>query len=152
MEMPSVHDVATYILRRQGEMSAMKLQKLAYYAQAWHLVWDEQPLFPERIEAWANGPVCRELYDVHRGEFSIDRWPLGKVGNLTHSEKASIDAVLETYGPKAGAWLSELTHMEAPWRDAREGLAPGARGSQEITPAAMAEYYGSLLSAGQPIT
>ena len=63
----SVHDVAAYILKKQGEMSAMKLQKLVYYSQAWSLVWDEKPLFRAQIEAWANGPVVRSLYDVGGG-------------------------------------------------------------------------------------
>ena len=30
----SVHDVAAYILEKQGPMTAMKLEKLVYYAQA----------------------------------------------------------------------------------------------------------------------
>jgi uncharacterized phage-associated protein len=52
----SVFDVAQYILRKQGGMTTMKLQKLVYYAQAWSLVWDEEPLFDQPIEAWSNGP------------------------------------------------------------------------------------------------
>ncbi|MDY6802276.1 MAG: DUF4065 domain-containing protein, partial [Cyanobacteriota bacterium] len=55
--MVKVMDVAAYILKKLGPLSAMKLHKLLYYSQAWSLVWDEQPLFSERIEAWANGPV-----------------------------------------------------------------------------------------------
>ncbi|MCH7691617.1 MAG: DUF4065 domain-containing protein, partial [candidate division Zixibacteria bacterium] len=53
----SVFDVAKYILSKLGGVSAMKLHKLLYYAQAWSLVWDERPLFQERIEAWVSGPV-----------------------------------------------------------------------------------------------
>ena len=45
-------DVAAYILSKQGDMPAMKLQKLVYYSQAWSLVWDDKPLFRDRIEAW----------------------------------------------------------------------------------------------------
>src|SRR5258708_570857 len=63
--MATVHDVAAYILGKCGPMTAMKLQKLVYYSQAWGLVWDERPLFAEQIEAWANGPVVRDLYDKH---------------------------------------------------------------------------------------
>lgn len=37
-------DVAAYILAQRGPMTAMKLQKLVYYSQAWHLVWEEEPL------------------------------------------------------------------------------------------------------------
>ncbi len=55
--MAHVQDVARYILEKRGRMSAMKLQKLVYYSQGWHLVFDGEPLFAERIEAWANGPV-----------------------------------------------------------------------------------------------
>lgn len=55
-----------------------------------------------------------------------------------------MDAVLKFYGDKSPFWLSELTHREQPWIDARRGLAPGERGRAEITHAAMAEYYSSL--------
>src|ERR1700730_81854 len=67
----TVHDVAAFIVNRQGEMSAMKLQKLVYYSQAWSLVWDDEPLFDDAIEAWANGPVVRALYARHRGQFKV---------------------------------------------------------------------------------
>jgi len=53
--------------------------------------------------------------------------------------------VLNHYGAKSAFWLSEATHMEAPWRDARGDLAPSDRSTREITRAAMAEYYGSLV-------
>ena len=65
----SVFDIAKYILERTGEITSIKLQKLVYYSQVWNLVWDEEPLFYEQIEAWANGPVIPVLYDVHRGYY-----------------------------------------------------------------------------------
>ncbi|MGH2922383.1 MAG: Panacea domain-containing protein, partial [Gaiellaceae bacterium] len=58
-------------------MDTWKLQKLLYYCQVWHLVWEGKPLFSERIEAWSNGPVVRDIYDAHRGVFSVERWPQG---------------------------------------------------------------------------
>jgi uncharacterized phage-associated protein len=141
-----VEDVAVYILRKQGPMTAMKLQKLVYYAQAWSLVWDERPLFPEHIEAWANGPVIPGLYQKHRGRFEVsaEDFPAGDPSRLTGAERATIDAVLEFYGSWPAHELSELTHRERPWRVARKGLAPGERGSHEITHDAMAEYYDGL--------
>jgi len=142
--MASAHDVAAYIAEKRGEMSAMKLQKLVYYSQAWHLVWEEKRLFPDRIEAWANGPVVPSLYREHRGEFKVKDWPRGDSSKLSEEQAESVDAVLEFYGPETAHFLSELTHSEAPWRDAREGLTPSARSSREITPAAMAEFYASL--------
>ncbi|MDY6802275.1 MAG: DUF4065 domain-containing protein, partial [Cyanobacteriota bacterium] len=124
--------------------SAMKLHKLLYYSQAWSLVWDEQPLFSERIEAWANGPVIPELYKHHKGQFELSQWPDGNPENLADIQRETIDAVLGFYGDKPSFWLSELTHKERPWREARNGLAPGERGNEELSWAAMAEYYGSL--------
>jgi uncharacterized phage-associated protein len=38
-------------------MDAMRLQKLLYYVQAWHLAVTDEPLFPEQIKAWKDGPV-----------------------------------------------------------------------------------------------
>jgi uncharacterized phage-associated protein len=143
--MATAHDVAAYIIERSGSMSAMKLQKLVYYSQAWHLVWEEEPLFQERIEAWANGPVIRELYAEHRGQFTVDKWPKGNPDDLTPAQKGSIDAIVKHYAGKTAFWLSETTHREDPWREARGDLGPSDRSSREITPAAMAEYYGSLV-------
>jgi len=143
--MARVDDVAAYILKKCGRMTAMKLQKLVYYAQAWSLVWDERPLFRAHIEAWANGPVVPLLYQSHKGKFELLDWPQGDPSALKPKERETVDAVIRYYGKKSSHWLSELTHQEDPWRNARIGLAPGQRGSRQITNAAMAEYYGSLV-------
>lgn len=143
--MANVSRVAEHILSRTGLITAMKLQKLVYYSQAWHLVWSEQPLFADRIEAWANGPVVRSLYAAHRLMYQVEPGALVVHGDaLTDDERDSIDQVLKVYGDKSSQWLSDLTHMEDPWIQAREGLAPGERGEREITHASMAEYYSSL--------
>ena len=142
--MANVFDVAEYILKNQEAMTTMKLQKLVYYCQAWSLVWDEKPLFPEKIQAWASGPVVKELYEVHRGMFNISSIGKGDVGNLNAEERATIDAVLCAYGTKPAQWLADLTHMEQPWNDAREGYDPGDICENEITLASMAEYYSCM--------
>lgn len=142
--MVSAHDVAAYILARRGRMTAMKLQKLVYYSQAWSVVWDERPLFPEKIEAWANGPVVRELYSVHRGSFEVAEWPRGDERRLTADERKTVDAVLDFYGDRPAQWLSDLTHREQPWLSPRRGLPEGERGDREITLSSLEEYYGSL--------
>ena len=142
--MASVHDVAKYIIEKQGNMSAMKMQKLVYYAQAWSLVWDEVALFSESIHAWANGPVVPELYEAHRGQFSISGWPLGDPENINEDGKETIDVVLGYYGKLNPQQLSDLTHHERPWRDARHGIPDGERGSAVISLEAMSEYYSSI--------
>ncbi len=140
-----VFDIAEYILRLRGEMTTMKLQKLVYYSQCWSLVWFERPLFNSRIEAWANGPVCPELFDAHRGTFSVGPGSFkGDPDALDEDARRTVDAVVKFYGKKSPEWLSALTHNEDPWKNARKGLPPGDRGNRQITKRAMAKYYGSL--------
>ena len=69
--MANIISVAKYILEQRGAMTTMKLQKLCYYSQAWSLAWDDKPLFDEDFQAWANGPVCPELFRWHKGKFAI---------------------------------------------------------------------------------
>jgi uncharacterized phage-associated protein len=137
-------DVAAYILEKKGEMTAWKLQKLVYYSQAWSLVWDERPLFANRIEAWANGPVVPDLYQAHRGSFLVKNISNGDPKKLDKDGRETVDAVLVHYGDKSSQWLSDLTHREEPWRNARRDLPDGERGSAEITHGAMSDFYGNL--------
>lgn len=144
--MVSALDVAKYILEQQGTMTAMKLQKLVYYCQAWSLVWDERPMFTESIQAWANGPVVPELFNEHRGKFSVQARDIkGNSGNLDKTAQETVDAILRYYGNKPSQWLSDLTHSEDPWKLAREGIPLGERGNREISHASMDEYYQSIM-------
>lgn len=143
----SVFDVAQYILSKSVRLNTWKLQKLCYYSQAWSLVWDEKPLFNERIEAWANGPVVTALYQRHKGRFYItDKNITGEPSKITKRQRDTIDVILDSYGKKSSSWLSELTHSEPPWRDARRraNLSYGERGNAEIMLDEMAEYYGAI--------
>lgn len=151
--MAQVADVAAYILAKCGPMTAaMKLQKLVYYSQVWHLVWFEERLFDAPIEAWANGPVVYDLYRMHRGRFTLtgpSEIPEGDPSRLAPQERTTIDTVLNAYGGKSAHWLSELTHNEDPWRLAREraGLGERERGNMTISVDSMFEYYDGLTSA-----
>lgn len=146
MSKTSVFDVAQYILKKHGVMSTMKLQKLVYYSLAWSLVWDDKPLFENKIEAWANGPVVRDLYDKHKGKYQVGESDFARFasGHLSKPQKETVDAVLEAYGNKSAQWLSDQTHSEPPWQNAREGLSDADRGAKEITLDSMAEYYETL--------
>lgn len=149
--MATVGDVARYILdvlapdRFGTRVTAWKLQKLVYYSQAWSLVWDEAPLFDAEIQAWANGPVTPELYQQHRGRFRLYAGDIsGDPATLTAEQRDTINQVLKFYGDKSSQWLSDLTHTEAPWIGAREGVPDGASSQNVITHESMAAYYDSL--------
>ena len=96
--MANVFDTAKYILEKSGSMSTMKLQKLCYYSQAWSLVWDDFPLFEEDFQAWANGPVCPELFFKTQGKYSASASDeTGGEGDLSDNQKDTIDAPYPYY-------------------------------------------------------
>ncbi|MDO5295361.1 MAG: DUF4065 domain-containing protein [bacterium] len=143
--MVTVFDVAKYILEQLGTLSTMKLQKLCYYAQAWSLVWNEEPLFPNEFEAWVNGPVCRELFVATKGEVCVGASYIeGDSSVLSEDQKKTVNSVLKYYGDKEANWLSQLTHMEEPWIKAREGFPSGVKCHNIVTKESMAKYYGNL--------
>lgn len=146
--MATVHDVAAYILKQAAPMSAMKLQKLCYFSYGYHLAWEERPLFPERFEAWANGPVAPALYDQHRGCFQLDADAIdGNPGALDMGEAESIDLVLDALGGLTAHQLSEMSHQPGPWLDARRraGVPDMARSNEQLRDEEIADFFGALI-------
>ena len=142
--MATVFDVAQYILELHGSMTTMKLQKLVYYCQAWHIAWTDNILFSSRIEAWADGPVVPDLFRRHQGSLRISSLREADSSRLSKIEKNTIKKVMTFYGDKSPQWLIDLTHQEAPWRDARSGVPDRAISNQVITREAMGRFYSSL--------
>jgi uncharacterized phage-associated protein len=139
--MASVHDVAAYILGRERNLSTMKLQKLCYYAQGWHLAWRGEPLFPEPLQAWRMGPVSPDLYRYHRGQASVSAWPQGDEARLTAVQKGVVDTVIDFYDPYSGFELGNRTHSERPWLEAWEMRPAAQRGHVEISQNTLMEYF-----------
>jgi uncharacterized phage-associated protein len=149
-------DVCDYIIVKVGEAGAslnhLKLQKLMYYAQAWHLAFYGNPLFAGKFQAWIHGPVLRELYDRFSGTKTLyseitegDIRPDFDMGAVSNSDAAHIDSILETYAGLTGSQLEEMTHHEDPWLRARGGLRPSQRCEAEIDEGLMARYYAQRL-------
>jgi len=135
---PPTHarDVARYLLATQRgyaaeRMTNLKLQKLLYYAQGFYLALHDGPLFPERIKAWAHGPVIPEVWHEYKhfgsGPIAI---PSGTPA-LGEKEREVIDSVADVYGQYAAWRLRELTHSEPPWVIAFNGS--GVISNEEMT-------------------
>lgn len=138
-------DVAKYILEKTGPITALKLQKLVYYSQAWSLVWDDRPLFVDEIQAWRNGPVVRALFEQHKGKFEVTSSDIaGSIDSLDTLALETIDAVIRDYGGYSAQYLSDLTHMETPWQQARSGHTEDQTSTSVISHDAMADYYQNL--------
>lgn len=55
-------NVATCLLSKTGYVSI----KLVYYSHTDHLIAKHEPLIPNHFEAWVNGPVLPELFNMRR--------------------------------------------------------------------------------------
>jgi len=119
----SANQIADYFLSRsakdeEGEgISNLKLQKLLYYAQGFHLVLKGGPLFNERIVAWTHGPVVPDVYhrfkDAGDGEIpNAGMYPSSQIDNTT---AALLEEVWQAYGQFSAWRLREMTHREPPW-------------------------------------
>lgn len=149
--MADVLNVAEYVLEKIGETTTLKLQKLVYYCQAWSLAWDGDKLFDDDFEAWANGPVCKRLFDIHKGEFTIspDKLSDYKYDKFTEDQIETMDNVIGYYNKYTPQELSDLTHKERPWRESRRDCRPGDKCSNIIPKETMQDYYAGLEDNGQ---
>ena len=143
-------DVAEFILQQKGPVSPLKLQKLVYYAQAWSLALDEEPLFEESIEAWKNGPVVRNLLEHTRNQDHVTSINSGDPSQIDEELQDTVTAVIIYYGGKSGEILQHLTHHDDPWIDARQKAQASKASSIDekdkeiISRKKMKDYYSSL--------
>ena len=139
--MESIHDVARYFLSKEP-MSHKKLQKMCYYAQAWHLANYDERLVPNRFEAWVHGPVSPDLYFRYR-DWGWENIPLyrDEVDFEDEGVSSFLDEVYKVYGDYNADELEKITHKEMPWRNARKGIPAGAYSRNPILLNDMKEYY-----------
>lgn len=105
-----------------GELvSNLKLQKLLYYVQGFHLAVFGEPLFEEEIEAWMYGPVVPSVYYHYQEYGNRGIEPEEKPLELAPQEEALFAEVLRVYGDYSAIGLMNLTHNETPWKSTPEG-------------------------------
>ncbi|HJB83545.1 MAG TPA: DUF4065 domain-containing protein [Candidatus Mediterraneibacter intestinavium] len=130
--MERILDVAQFIFdeykKQAGKtIDEMKLQKLLYFAQRESIAVTGEPLFEEQMEAWKYGPVSPEV-----------RANLTEEGIYARTNEISPEAayilrnVIQEYGALASWKLSEISHKESSWLNAREGLAPEEIGNRKL--------------------
>ena len=128
-------EVARYLVHRAAAeeepefLTHLRIQKLLYYVQGWSLANRKQPMFSERIEAWTNGPVVRDVYPyfARHGSLPIPPSEVPEPTGLTDPEAEFIESVWNAY-KKFSAWsLREMTHAEKPWVDARGDCDPAEK-------------------------
>jgi len=139
----SIFDVSNYFLTIEG-MTHKKLQKLCYYAQAYHLAVSGEPLFSNNFEAWIHGPVCPELFYQYKGFLYISC--ITSKHEFNDKIKNFLDSIYSVYGSMTGDELEELTHSEMPWKKARAGLEYNQPSNSIININDMRSYYKNILN------
>jgi uncharacterized phage-associated protein len=146
--MTSVYEVAKYFLTLGDEeagdlLSNLKLQKLCYYAQGFHLALFEKPLFNDRIEAWTHGPVVPDLYHAYKqhGSGAIPMPQGFAIDAIDKDVRELLDEVYDVYGQYSAWKLRNMTHDEAPWVQAF-ARSPGA----EISISSMRGFFKALVA------
>ncbi|MCC6488184.1 MAG: DUF4065 domain-containing protein [Candidatus Hydrogenedentes bacterium] len=150
--MSNAKEIAAYLISQFQEagdpLDNLKLQKLLYYVQGWHLALLDKPAFGERLEAWVHGPVQPATY----GEYKHYRWnPITdevQRPKLDGELSELIKEVLDAYGGETGYELELRTHHEPPWLEARGGIPDDQESNAVISQASMKEYFKSLAGGG----
>lgn len=146
--------IADYFIALSNEtqnlITNLKLQKLMYYAQAWHLAITEDRLFDEEFQAWVHGPVLAKLYNDYKS-FKwnpIQREDLSEGISAQIREKINdeetleiLDDVVDEYFGLSAYELERLTHLEEPWLKARNGIPKDTPSNAIIKDEWIIDYY-----------
>lgn len=166
MKTIDIEDFAQYIgismLMKGLSVSPLKLQKILYYQQAWHMVefGRNNTLFDCAPQAWVNGPVYPDIYHIYKdtvpgmcdhlrlehfikGDEIAEDKARSLVLNmqLSKDEVELSDKVMMLYGSRTQNQLILMTHSEKPWSEKREGLSPFDYSDKEISLDTMYRYY-----------
>lgn len=134
-----VIDAAAFLVKAVQPVSWLKLQDLLYFAQAWHLVWDNELLFPEPILATEDGVQIEAIEKLLSGRFEVTSVRTGRPAKLLGTQEQTLVGIAKHYAGRNHFRLSELIREHKPWQEARAAVAAGA--PVAIDPAAMYRYY-----------
>lgn len=130
--MDRVIDVAAYLTKRYKEIThenldEMKLHKLLYFTQRESFAVLGRPAFEGDLEGWQYGPVSREVRNHYRnGLIVADTQP------ISDDIEYVVNNVILEYGALASWKLSELSHQESSWQNARKGIGEDERGTKVL--------------------
>lgn len=126
--------------------SRLKLLKLLYYVQGYHLAMFETPIFDEKIEAWLHGPVVPEVWkwainygDEQMQSEALDDEQIKRLG-LHPQQIKLVEEVLEIYNKYSAYGLRDKTHTEMPWLAAYEKDK-----NNEITKDSLKDFFAPLV-------
>lgn len=143
--MATAHDIAKYFVSLVDEdagdsISNLKVQKLLYYAQGFHLAIFGNALFPEEIKAWIQGPAVPHVWDKYKefgsGSISVK---LVNLDDYPQQTCTFLDEVYSVFGQFTASRLRDMTHSEPPWKNTKQG--------EPIPHTSMKEFFKTMVIA-----
>lgn len=162
--MYDINDVCDYVILRANADEAfpinnLKLQKLLFYIQAWHLAFYDEPFFNGKFQAWVHGPVNREIYERFRAKKFLysditksDVLSQDLEDTFTSDDIDHMNNVLDTYLRFSGMQLEALTHSEEPWIITRKGYSSFDICEKDIDEEIIKNYYKTILAQDEKST
>lgn len=145
--MSTIKRVAYAILHNYGKMSHERLELLTYYCQAQYLSTTSLQLFPNSFQAWKNGPVCLELFNMcyltqdEVSENNIIFSPVELYKTFNCSQLRVVYAVCEALKDYTTQDLAARARSELPWVDARRGVDTNNACDTELSHKLIHDYY-----------
>jgi uncharacterized phage-associated protein len=143
-------DVAEYFIWLCNDSGSfitnLKLQKVLYYAQGWHLALKGKPLFDEDFQAWVHGPAIPYVYGTYKTFTYNPIWKkVAKPSIITTEIETFLKEIAKVFLPMDAYALELATHREMPWLKARNGLPMEATSKTVISKEDIKTYFSTLL-------
>lgn len=136
-----IYAVASYLLRQKVDITPLVLQKALYYSQGFFYAFHHMFLFPDDAQAWVHGPVYKDIYHAYqKDQEQFFRY----VPKLTKEEQEILDVILRYICCYKGEVLTQLTHLEQPWLQARKDLSRNTKTDRVIKKDKIAAYFETI--------
>jgi uncharacterized phage-associated protein len=153
--MTTATQIADWLVKYRADdagapIDAMSLEKHLFYAQGFFLATEHEPLFLDEIEAWRDGPVVPAVYQRYKkhGAQLIEQAAQAPPAFETKKEEFLFDVVRFLRSHTALA-LSDATHAEDPWMNARKPFKRGDYSSVPLSRDTLHTYFATLIDEGE---
>jgi len=107
----------------------MKLHKLLYLTQRESYAITGNPLFVGDFYGWKYGSVCKKVRYAYSPQGMTD----DTIQPISCKAAYIVNNIIAQYGGYESWKLSDISHKELSWLNAREGLDPGQNGDRKIS-------------------